>query len=96
MSAAITHDVDLLLERAAVAGRNGGADPGIALVPQDLDARVAGAFRSLSGHVARAVVHDEDRVDELGDAADGLAHEPLLVEGGHHDRHPLAVEHQLE
>ena len=44
--------------------------------------------------VARGVVDDDDAVDELGDPADRLADEPLLVERGHDDRDPLAVEHQ--
>ena len=36
--------VDLLLERAAVAGRDRGAHAGVALVPEDLHARVADAL----------------------------------------------------
>ena len=63
---------------------------------EDLDARVADGLGRARPSVARGVVHDEDPVDELGDAADRLADETLLVERGHDDRDPLSLEHQAE
>src|SRR5262245_56474000 len=87
-------DVDLLLERAPVAGRDRGADSAVRLVTEDLDARVASREGPLAGRVTRRVVDDVDPIDEIGNAAERVHDEALLVVGGHDDRDPLALEHQ--
>ena len=50
----------------------------------------------LGGAVPRRVVDDVDPVDEVGDAADRLDDEALLVVRGHDDCDPLALDHQPE
>ena len=88
-------DVDLLLERSAIARCDGGADTRVSLVADDPHARVADRLGRSRRAVARGIVDDDDPVDELGDPTDRLADEPLLVERGNDDRDPLAVEHQV-
>ena len=63
-------------------------------MPNDLDALVAELARAIARAVARCVVDDVDPVDEVGDAAQRLDDEALLVVRGHHDGDPLPLEHQ--
>ena len=87
-------DVDLLLERALVAGDDRGADAAVALVDDELDARVAERAHALRRRVGRAVVDDDDPVDEARDAAERRRDQVLLVVRGHDDRDALALEHR--
>jgi hypothetical protein len=80
--------------RAPVAGDDGGADAGVPLVADHLDAGVGGGD-ALGRGVARAVVDDEDPVDERGDAGHGLGDELLLVVGRDDDRDGLPLVHAL-
>ena len=82
------------VERALVAGDDRRADAAVAVVRDDLDARIADAARALDRRVARAVVDDVDAVDERRDAAQRRRDELLLVVRGHDDRDALALEHQ--
>ena len=58
-----------------------GADAAVALVLDDLDARVADRSCALHCRVARAVVDDVYAIDERGDAAQRRRDQLLLVGG---------------
>ena len=88
-------DAHVVLDRALVAGDDGGADAGVALVLDHLDPSVLRRGRPgpLCGRVERGVVDDVDPVDEAGDAGQRLLEQRLLVVGGDDDRDALALEH---
>ena len=85
-------DVDLVGERALVAGDDRGADARVLLVLDDLDARI-GVGGALDCGVGRVVVDDVDPVDERRNLRDGGADQLLLVVGRHDDRNCLAGKH---
>src|SRR5437763_414355 len=60
------------------------------------DARGAEGAGAGGGLVRRAVVDDEDAVDERGDPAQRVSDERLLVVRRHDDTDALALEHQAE
>ena len=86
-------DVDLVVARLLVAGDDRAADAEVALVLDQLDARVGQRAHRLDGAVGGAVVDDVDAVDELRDPADRLRDQLLLVVRGDDDRHALAFQH---
>ncbi len=67
--------------------------PPLTVVDDHLDPRVAVRPRPLDRGVGGAVVDDVDPVDEVGDAAQRLRDEELLVVGGDDDGDALALEH---
>ena len=81
-------------ERAPIAGDDRGADAAVAVVRNDLDARVSARAGALGGRVAGAVVDDVDPVDERRDAGERRRDQLLLVVRGHDDRDALALEHR--
>ena len=94
LSPAMTQrDVDAFLERAAVAGDDRRSDAAVALVLDQLDAPVRERLDALSRPILRPVVHDDDPVDEVGDAGQRRPDQRLLVVGGNHDGDALALEH---
>ena len=86
-------DVHLLVERRPIARRDGRADAPLRSWRRSGRARLRPPPPLPTCRRARRRRRRRP-IDELGDAADRLADEPLLVERGHDDRDPLAVEHQ--
>ena len=86
-------DVDLLVERASVAGDDRGPHALVTVVLDQLDAPVDEPPDGVPCPVLRGVVDDDDAIDEFGDAGERRPDQRLLVVSGNHDRDGLPLQH---